>query len=216
MVRHEAGRPATDGGIMPNLHPRLTRPAGLLLALCIVTLALSSCAKRTDETTTTTTTTTPETTATATVPSDAEIAATVTAANDTDIETAKLALEKSANADVKQFANEMIAAHTQLNQQGSALLTKLGVTPADNPTSTSIKTGGESTRATLKGLSGADFDKAYVNAEVDLHQAVLDQLDNSLIPSAQNAELKTLLEQARPTISAHLDHAKSLKSKLGA
>jgi len=90
------------------------------------------------------------------------------------------------------------------------------VTPADNPTSTSIKTGGESSRATLKGLSGADFDKAYVNAEVDLHQSVLDQLDNTLIPSAQNAELKSLLEQARPTISAHLDHAKSLKTKLGA
>jgi putative membrane protein len=110
----------------------------------------------------------------------------------------------------------MVAAHTQLNQQGSALLARLNVTPADNPTSTSIKTGGESTRATLKGLSGADFDKAYVNAEVDLHQAVLDQLDNTLIPAAQNAELKTMLEQARPTISAHLDHAKSLKSKLGA
>ena len=202
---------------MPNLHRSLTRPAGLVLALFIVTLALSSCAKRTDETTTTSTTTTPETTQTAAAtPTDAEIAATVIAANDTDIENGKLALEKSTNADVKQFAKEMIAAHTQLNQQGSALLTKLGVTPADNPTSTSIKTGGESTRATLKGLSGADFDKAYVNGEVDLHQAVLDQLDNTLIPSAQNAELKTLLQQARPTISAHLDHAKSIKAKLGA
>ena len=202
---------------MPNLHRSLARPAGLVLALFIVTLALSSCAKRTDETTTTSTTTTPETTQTASAtPSDAEIAATVVAANDTDIENGKLALEKSKNADVKQFANEMIAAHTQLNQQGSALLTKLGVTPADNPTSTSIRTGGESSRATLKGLSGADFDKAYVNAEVDLHQSVLDQLDNTLIPSAQNAELKSLLEQARPTISAHLDHAKSLKTKLGA
>lgn len=202
---------------MPNIHLSRTRPAGLLLALCILTLAVSSCAKRTDETTTSSTTTTPETTQTAAAtPSDAEIAATVVAANDTDIENGKLALEKSKNADVKQFANEMIAAHTQLNQQGSALLTKLGVTPADNPTSTSIKTGGESSRATLKGLSGADFDKAYVNAEVDLHQSVLDQLDNTLIPSAQNAELKSLLEQARPTISAHLDHAKSLKTKLGA
>lgn len=202
---------------MPNIHLSRTRPAGLLLALCILTLAVSSCAKRTDETTTSSTTTTPETTQTAAAtPSDAEIAATVVAANDTDIENGKLALEKSKNADVKQFANEMIAAHTQLNQQGSALLTKLGVTPADNPTSTSIKTGGESSRATLKGLSGADFDKAYINAEVDLHQSVLDQLDNTLIPSAQNAELKSLLEQARPTISAHLDHAKGLKTKLGA
>jgi len=196
-----------------------TRPAGLLLALFTLTLAVSSCAKRTDETTTSSTTTTPvesTQTSTAATPSDAEIAATVTAANDTDIENAKLALEKSSNADVKQFAKEMVAAHTQLNQQGSALLSKLNVTPTDNPTSTSIKTGGESTRSTLKGLSGADFDKAYVNAEVDLHQAVLDQLDNTLIPSAQNAELKSMLEQARPTISAHLDHAKSLKTKLGA
>jgi len=203
---------------MLNHLPSRTRPAGLLLALFILTIAVSSCAKRTDETTTTSTTSTPveSTTTTGPTPSDAEIAATVTAANDTDIENAKLALEKSANADVKQFANEMIAAHTQLNQQGSALLSKLNVTPADNPTSTSIKTGGESTRATLKGLSGADFDKAYVNAEVDMHQSVLDQLDNTLIPSAQNAELKSLLEQARPTISAHLDHAKSLKTKLGA
>ena len=201
---------------MPNHQLSHTRPAGFLLALFIVALALSSCAKRTDETTTTTSTT-PETTQTTTAtPSDAEIAATVTAANDTDIENAKLALEKSTNADIKQFANEMIAAHTALNQQGSALLAKLNVSPADNPTSSSIKTGGEATRATLKGLSGADFDKAYVNAEVDLHQAVLDQLDNTLIPSAQNAELKSLLEQARPTISAHLDHAKQLKSKLGA
>jgi putative membrane protein len=204
---------------MPNIHLSRTRPAGLLLALFILTLAVSSCAKRNEETTTSSssTTTPTETTQTAAAtPSDAEIAATVVAANDTDIENGKLALEKSKNADVKQFANEMIAAHTQLNQQGSALLTKLGVTPADNPTSTSIRTGGESSRASLKGLNGADFDKAYVNAEVDLHQSVIDQLDNTLIPSAQNAELKSLLEQARPTISAHLDHAKSLKTKLGA
>ena len=55
-----------------------------------------------------------------------------------------------------------------------------------------------------------------INGEVDLHQAVLDQLDNRLIPAAQNAELKELLQSARPTISAHLDHAKELKTKLGA
>ena len=202
---------------MPNHHP--TRPALVVLALLTV-VTLSSCAKKNEETTTSATTTTPtESTTTqpaAGTPSDAEIAATVTAANDTDIQNGQLALEKTKNADVKAFANEMIAAHTQLNQQGGALLTKLGVTPADNPTSTSIKTGGESSRETLKGLNGAAFDKAYISAEVDLHQSVLDQLDNTLIPSAQNAELKDLLTKARPTISEHLDHAKQLKSKLGA
>jgi putative membrane protein len=194
---------------------RKLHPAFLLALLAIVTL--SSCAKKSEETTTTSTTTPVEsTTTTSATPTDAEIAATVVAANDTDIENGKLALSKTKNTDIKAFANEMIAAHTQLNQQGSALLKKLNVTPMDNPTSTSIKTGGEASRETLKGLSGGDFDKAYINAEVDLHQSVLDQLDNTLIPSAQNAELKTLLQQARPTISAHLDHAKQIKTKLGA
>jgi len=197
---------------------RTHRPAGFLLAIAAL-LVLSSCAKKDETTTSSSTTTTPVESTTTTPsgsPNDAEIAATVTAANDTDIQNGQLALSKSGNADVKAFAKEMVAAHTQLNEQGSALLTKLNVTPADNPTSTSIRTGGESSRATLNGLSGADFDKAYISAEVDLHQSVLDQLDNTLIPAAQNAELKELLQKARPTIQAHLDHAKSLKSKLGA
>ena len=197
---------------------RKLHPAGFVLAFATL-LVLSSCAKKSEETTTSSTTTPVESTTTTTpsgAPNDAEIAATVTAANDTDIQNGQLALSKTSNSEVKAFAREMVAAHTQLNEQGSALLTKLNVTPADNPTSTSIRSGGETTRANLKDLKGADFDKAYINGEVDLHQSVLDQLDNTLIPSAQNAELKELLEKARPTIAAHLDHAKALKTKLGA
>jgi putative membrane protein len=202
-----------DGGIMRNPHRSLTRPGTLLLAFSLL-LILGSCAKKEEETSVTTTDTTA--TATPAAPTDAEIVEIVTVANDTDIENGQLALSKSDNADIKAFANEMVQAHTALNQQGGALASKLGVTPVANATSTQLKQNGESTREMLKGLSGVEFDKAYVNGEVDLHQAVLDQLDNSLIPSAQNAELKALLEAARPTISAHLDHAKQLKTKIGA
>ena len=66
--------------------------------------------------------------------------------------------------------------------------------------------------ARLEGLSGAAFDSAYVEREVAYHQAVLDALDQTLIPSATNAELRTLLEQARPAFVAHLEHARSLQS----
>jgi putative membrane protein len=205
-----------DGGIMRNVHRSLTRPASLVLTLLLAT-TLSSCAKKeTDETTSTVSTPVESTQTTAPAPSDAEIAATVTAANDADIENGKLALSKSGNADVKAFAREMVQAHTALNKQGADLVAKLGVTPVDNATTTQLKQSAESTRQMLKGLSGAEFDKAYANNEVDLHQSVLDQLDNTLIPSAQNAELKSLLQSARPIVSAHLDHAKEMKSKLGA
>jgi putative membrane protein len=188
-----------------------------MLLTILLAITLTSCAKKeSDQTSSTTTAAVDSTPAASSTPTDADIAATVTAANDTDIQNGQLALTKTKNADVKAFANEMITAHTALNKQGGELVAKLGVTPTDNPTSTSLKMGGESTRATLKGLSGAEFDKAYINNEVDLHQTVLDQLDNTLVPAAQNAELKALLQSARPTIAAHLDHAKQLKTKLGA
>ena len=62
--------------------------------------------------------------------------------------------------------------------------------------------------------AGEITDKAYVNHEVEYHQTVLDAVDKTLIPSAQNADLKALLVKVRPTFAAHLDHAKQLQSQL--
>jgi putative membrane protein len=64
-------------------------------------------------------------------------------------------------------------------------------------------------------VKGAAFDKAYADNEVVYHQQVLDAIDKVLIPNAQNAELKGLLEKVRPAIAAHLDHAKMMASALG-
>jgi plastocyanin len=68
----------------------------------------------------------------------------------------------------------------------------------------------------LKTLSGAEFDKAYVDHEVVYHQQVLDAIDKTLVPNASNAELKALLVKVRPAIAAHLDHAKMLQASLSA
>jgi len=94
-------------------------------------------------------------------------------------------------------------------------VTKLKVTPADSATSKSLKTGGDENLANLKKLSGAAFDRAYVDHEVAYHEQVIDALDKTLIPSAQNAELKNLLVSVRPAFVAHLDHAKHLQASLG-
>jgi len=79
----------------------------------------------------------------------------------------------------------------------------------------SLKSGGEDNVKALKALKGAAFDKAYVDHEVAYHQAVIDAVDKTLIPSAKNAELKDLLVKTRPAFVAHLDHAKMLQAKLG-
>jgi putative membrane protein len=93
-------------------------------------------------------------------------------------------------------------------------VTRLKVTPEDNPTSQSLKSGGEMNVAHLQTLTGAEFDKAYVDHEVAYHQQVLDAIDKTLIPGAANSELKALLVKVRPAIAAHLQHAKVLQTSL--
>lgn len=147
-------------------------------------------------------------------PNDAQIAAIVVAANTVDIDAGKLAEKKTKNKEVRAFAKQMVADHSGVNKQAVALVKKLHVTPEANDTSNSLTQGGESTRDRLKGLSGAEFDKAYVDNEVSYHQTVLDALDKTLIPSATNAELKGLLTKVRPAFVAHLDHAKHIQAQL--
>jgi len=147
-------------------------------------------------------------------PTDAQIAAIVVTANQVDIDAGKLASTKGSSADVKKFGAQMVTDHTGVNKQATELVTKLKVTPEDNPTAESLKKGGEENVANLKTLSGKAFDKAYVDHEVAYHQQVLDAIDKTLIPSAQNAELKALLVKVRPAFVAHLEHAKHLQASL--
>ena len=120
-------------------------------------------------------------------PSDPQIAHIVVTANQIDIDAGKVAKSKSKNKEVQAFAQQMITDHTAVNKQAGALAKKLGVKPEDNDTSKSLQKGASENMAKLKKLSGAAFDKAYVDHEVDYHQAVLDAIDKVLIPSAQNA-----------------------------
>ena len=145
---------------------------------------------------------------------DAQIASIVVTANQVDIDAGNFAKTHAKDPQVKQFAQQMVTDHTGVNKQAVALATKLKVTPEDNPTSQSLKSGGEANVNTLKTLKGAAFDKAYIDHEVDYHQAVLDAVDKTLIPGAKNAELKDLLVKTRPAFVAHLEHAKHVQAEL--
>lgn len=147
-------------------------------------------------------------------PSDAQIAAIVVTANQVDIDAGKLAVSKAASPQVRDFARLMITDHTGVNQAATGLATKLHLKPEPNATSKSLQKGGDDNIAALRKLSGAAFDRAYVEHEVAYHQAVLDAVDKTLIPAADNAELKALLVKVRPAFVAHLEHAKQLHASL--
>lgn len=149
-------------------------------------------------------------------PSDAEIAHIAVTANTIDVDAGRQAKEKSTTKQVTDFADRMIQDHNGVNEQATALAQKLSLTPADNATSQSLKTSADQTASTLSGLSGAAFDRAYLENEIAFHQTVLDALDNTLIPNAQNAELKALLQQVRPAIAGHLEMARQTLAALPA
>ncbi len=155
-----------------------------------------------------------QTSTTGSAPNDAQIAMIAVVADTVDIDAGKMAEKRATNKEVKAFAETMVRDHTAVNTKATALAKKLGVTPEESATSKSLKSDGDKEMAKLEGMSGAEFDKAYVDNEVSYHEAVIGVLDKTLIPNTKNAELKDLLESARPIFASHLEHAKQLQKSL--
>jgi putative membrane protein len=147
-------------------------------------------------------------------PNDSEIAMIVVTANTVDVDYGKMAAQKTSNKAVKEFAETMARDHTAVNDKAIALAKKLGMTPVESDTSKSLKSDGDKELAKLKAMTGAAFDKAYIDNEVSYHEAVIGVLDKTLIPNAKNAEFKSLLESGRPIFTSHLEHAKELQKSL--
>jgi putative membrane protein len=143
-------------------------------------------------------------------PNDAQIAHIAYTAGTIDVAAGKQALAKSHNKAVRDFATEMVRDHTAVNDKALALVKKLHVTPQDNPTSEALSKQAKATLNRLGHLNGAAFDKAYVNNEVAFHKTVNGALASTLIPSAKNAELKSLLETGLTLFKEHQAHAEQL------
>jgi putative membrane protein len=108
----------------------------------------------------------------------------------------------------------MVRDHGAVNDKALALVKKLGVTPQANPTSAALKAAADKKHDELAKLNGAAFDKAYAANEVAFHRTVNGALKDTLIPSAQNAELKSLLQTGLTLFSEHQQHAEHLAASL--
>ncbi len=145
---------------------------------------------------------------------DAEIAKVAVVANQNDIDFAKIALERSKDAKVREFANTMIADHKAVIDMAVALVTKLNVTPDESAVSKEYLAKAQETMKALNAEPAKSFDKAYVNNEVEYHRAVINAVKNVLIPQAKHEELKALLQKALPILETHLAHAEMLQEAM--
>ena len=147
-------------------------------------------------------------------PNDARIAHIAYTAGVLDVAAGQQALTKATKPEVKEFAQEMVRDHQAVNEQALALVKKLHVTPQDNPTSQALAKAAEAKKAELAKLSGAAFDRAYIENEIAFHKTVNGALETTLIPSAKNAELKALLETGLKLFRSHQVHAEHLAASL--
>jgi putative membrane protein len=147
-------------------------------------------------------------------PTDPQIADIAYTAGQIDIEQAIDALKKTHSKAVRSFAEEMVKDHLAVNNKVLTLADKLKVTLEDNDTSRSMYRDASRKREELRALSGTAFDKAYAENEVAYHESVNGALESTLIPAAQNRQLKSLLETGLKLFKEHQKKAEQLVSEL--
>ncbi len=111
----------------------------------------------------------------------------------------KLALTKTTNASIKDFANMMVTDHSKANDELMAIAKTKNITLPTEPDSAHIKKMDE-----LSKKNGADFDKAYVDAMIDGHKKTLD-LMNGEAKNGSDTTLKAFAAKTAPIVQSHLD-----------
>ena len=134
-------------------------------------------------------------------------------ANGAEIAAGQLAAEKAQNAEVRQYATRMVEEHQRMQGQVDSLVSTMNMDRAPVPDSLSQHL--EQTRTRLQGqAAGAEFDRMYMQSQVTDHQNTLTALRGAQ-PAAQNAQLRTIIQNAIPAVEQHLEQARTIVTNLG-
>jgi len=144
---------------------------------------------------------------------DPTIVAIFDAANTYDIETGSLAVKKARSKQAHEFGEMLVRDHKNVRQQGRDLAASLKVTPTP-PRDFALAKAHADAMKKLRSLNGTAFDRAFVQHEIDFHNAVIDAVTKSLLPATQNAQLKDLETKVAPAFVAHRDRAQNLLDHL--
>ena len=125
-----------------------------------------------------------------------------------EVEMGKLAVQKAQNPEVKKFAQMMVAHHTKANNElkAAAAKKKIKLPETYGPNQ-------KSTVDELNRLTGADFDREYVQAMVDNHTADVALFEDESQDDS-DPEAKAFAAKALPVLKKHLDAIKAIQAKM--
>ena len=140
---------------------------------------------------------------------DASMLKDIAQANIAEVESGKMALDKSSNAEVKKFAQMMVDDHSKGLADVKTLASAKGTELPDSPDAKHKAVALE-----FKALSGGMFDSRYVKqAGVGDHEAT-EKLLKKTQAEAKDADLKALAGKMLPVVQTHLQHARTLEAGL--
>jgi putative membrane protein len=194
-----------------------------LATLAIVMLAVTACSKKESygtDTTAASTTASPDTSAMVSgAPAtpgnwtDENIFALLDEANMSDSAAGAVAATKGTASAIRDFGKQMMRDHHQLRARGEVLAKKLKITPAPPPDDP-VMADAQKEMGTLNSTAkGKDFDKAYIELEVDGHKRVLELLVKAA-QQTKNTQLTNLIQKAAPAVQGHLDKAEAIQKTL--
>ncbi len=146
--------------------------------------------------------------------SDAEIAEIMKVANDAEVDAAKVAEKRAKNSEVKDFAKHMISEHKENMKDEKNLLKKENLKAESNDVAKTMKKDAKDKIASLKKAKGNAFEKAYIEQQISMHRQLMQDLDQKLIPAAQNPQFKQYLQTTRDHVQKHLSQAEQINSTL--
>ena len=145
---------------------------------------------------------------------DAEILQIAITANEGEIAMGELAVTSAQDQDVVNFADAMVDEHTMVLAQAEALADDEGITPEQSSVSAMLEAQADAELMALGDASEEEFDLLYMQAQVEMHEIVLNMLDSTLIPQADNEALGEYLTTMRAAVAEHLADAEALVDQL--
>lgn len=179
-----------------------------LLSACAATMWLVQACSSASETTAGDSVTTDSANTASVVLADSLFIRQATIGGMTEVELGNLALAKTTNSSVKDFANMMITDHTKANEELMAMAKNKSFTLPD-----SLDGEHKAKVDNLRNLSGAEFDRAYMATMVTDHQKTL-ELMRTEASSGVDAALKDFAAKTAPVVQTHLEHAQRLQGSL--
>ena len=143
---------------------------------------------------------------------DASILGLIGANNAGEVRESQLAEKKATNPAVKKFAQQLVTEHRALALEMRSLAQKLSVTPdtADSDVHKVMDNARDQIKELTDKAVGADWDKKYIDNQIDDHKDMLDKLQDAA-KNTNSAELRAAIEKASGKVQEHLTKARNIK-----